>query len=281
MSVAIITDSSSDLSPAQAREFGVEVVPLWIIFGNERLRDGVDIQRSVFYSRLAGVKDLPHTEPTSEEEFAAIFARYVTAGTDVVAPLISSKLSETYRNAAAAATRFPGRVHVVDSQTFSGGLILQALAASEMAKRGLSGAEIASALKDARARQSGYFIMPDLSYLGRTGRLNKAIVALGTMLKVCPVLRLNNGLIESTAQTRTFEKAQELLVEIATRAIGEVESMRFAVGHANTPDAGAVLERALRTKLGASPKTMLTFEAGPAVAVHGGPGSLAIFSLGV
>jgi len=279
VSVTIVTDSSSDLSSASAREYGIEVVPLWIVYGQERLRDGVDIQRSTFYSRLAAAKDLPHTAPIEEAEFAEVFARHVAAGNDVVAPVISDKLSETYKHAVAAAAKFPGRVHVVDSQTFSGGLFLQTMAASELAKAGKSAAEIAKVLEAARATQHGYFITPDLTYLGRTGRVNKAVVALGTMLKVNPVLRIQNGVVDSAAQTRTFERAQELLVEIATRELRDVEKVRFVVGHANAPENGARELTALRAKLGGEPRSLTLFEAGPTVAVHGGPGSLGIFSL--
>ncbi|MHB8145840.1 MAG: DegV family protein [Vulcanimicrobiaceae bacterium] len=279
MGVVVVTDSSSDLSSASAREYGIDVVPLWIVFGSERLRDGVDIQRSTFYSRLAAAKDLPHTEPIDEDTFSEIFARHVAAGHDVVAPVLSEKLSETHKNALAAARKFPGRVHVVDSQTFSGGLFLHALAAAELAKAGKNAAEIAKILEAARASQHGYFITPDLSYLGRTGRLNKAVVALGTMLKVNPVLRIQNGIVDSAAQTRTFDKAQELLVDIAARELRDASKTRFMVGHANSPEHGALELAALREKLGSEPRSLMLYEAGPTVALHGGPGSLGIFSL--
>lgn len=279
MGVVVVTDSSSDVSNALAREYDIDVVPLWIVFGDERLRDGVDIQRSQFYTRLAAAKDLPHTGPISQAEFAAVFERHVAAGNEVVVPLISAKLSETYGNAQAAALAFPGKVFVVDSQTFSGGLFLHAMAASELAKNGKRAAEIAQILERARATQHGYFITPDLSYMGRTGRINKAVVALGTMLKVNPVLRIQNGIVDSAAQTRTFEKAQELLVDIATREMHDVANVRFMVGHANSPETGSREMAALRAKLGRDPRTLLLYEAGPTVAVHGGPGSLGIFSL--
>ena len=279
MGVVVVTDSSSDLSSASAREYGIDVVPLWVVFGEERLRDGVDIQRSEFYTRLGQAKDLPHTAPIEEAEFAQVFARHVAAGNDVIAPVISDKLSETYKHAISAAQKFPGKVYVVDSQTFSGGLFLHALAASELAKSGKSAAEIAKILENARATQHGFFITPDMSYLGRTGRVNKAVVALGTMLKVNPVLRIQNGIVDSAAQTRTFEKARELLVDIVTRELRDIETVRFMVGHANAPEVGAGELTMLRAKLGTEPRSLMLYEAGPTVAVHGGPGSLGIFSL--
>ena len=280
MGVVVVTDSSADMAAAQAREYGIEVMPLWIVFGEERLRDGVDIQRSAFYSRLGAAKDLPHTEPVDEVDFSTVFAKHVAAGNEVVAPVVASKLSETFAHAQAAAAKFPGKVYVVDSETFSGGLFLHALAASQLAKAGKSAAEIAKTLEAARAAQHGFFITPDLSYLGRTGRLNKAVVALGTMLKVNPVLRIQRGVVDSTAQTRTFEKAQELLLDIATRELRDVSSTRFMVGHANSPELGKRMLTSLEARLPNNPRSIMLYEAGPSVAVHGGPGSLGIFSLG-
>src|SRR6185312_12192340 len=105
MAVAVVTDSAADMSAAQAREYGVEVVPLWVIFGNERLRDGIDISRDAFYRRFAESKELPHSEPLDAGGFETIFRRHVDAGRDVVAPIVGSKLSKTYENAAAAAAK--------------------------------------------------------------------------------------------------------------------------------------------------------------------------------
>jgi DegV family protein with EDD domain len=278
MGVTIMTDTTSDMSPAQAKEFGIEVVPLWIVFGTERLRDGVDIQRTVFYTRLAAAKELPHTEPADESTFAASFGAAVNAGNDVVATVISSHLSETYKNAVAAASKFGSKVRVVDSQTFSGGLFIQALIAKDLAKAGASAGDIVHALEQSRTGQHGYFISPDLTYLGRSGRLNKAIVALGSVLKVNPVLRIQNGIVDTAAQTRTYEKAQELLIDIATRNIGDISKMRFLVGHAKAPALGAQITETLKTRLSVAPKQLIEYEAGPAVAVNGGPGSIAIFS---
>ena len=186
MGVTIMTDSTCDMSSSQAREHGVEVVPIWIRFGSERLRDGIDITRTNFYERLATAKDLPRTEPPDTAAFEAAFAEAVDAGNEVVAPVVSMALSETFKNAAAAAAKFGSKVRVWDSKTVSGGLFLQAMVAGDMAKAGASAADIIVVLEHGRGVQHGYLISPDLTYLGRSGRVNKAIVALGTMMKVSP-----------------------------------------------------------------------------------------------
>src|SRR5579862_621106 len=162
MAIAIITDSAADISPQQARDYGIEVVPLWVIFGEDRLRDGVDITRANFYERLAAVKDLPRSEPLDAAGFEAVFAKHVAAGDECVVPIVGSKLSKTYENALAGAAKFGSKVRVIDSSTLSGGQFLQAVAAAEMARAGASAGDIASALESAKAQQHGYQIMPTL-----------------------------------------------------------------------------------------------------------------------
>jgi DegV family protein with EDD domain len=275
----ILTDSAADMSPAQARQYGVEIVPLWILFGDERLRDGIDISRATFYERFAQVKDLPRSEPLDEAGFAAAFAKHVEAGDQVVAPLVSSKLSKTYENAKAAAARFGDSVRVVDSETLSGGLFLQALAAAEMVGAGAAATDVVEALERAKTVQHGFQIMPDMTYLGRSGRLNKAIVAFGTMLKVNPILQVKNGAVEAAGQTLTYDKAKDLIVDIVGRNVKDVGATRFAVGHTNAPELAETMAAKLRAKLGGTPKTFLTYDVGPTVAVNVGTGAIAIFLL--
>lgn len=277
MGVTIVTDSTCDMNAAQAREHGIDVVPIWIIFGSERMRDGVDITRANFYARLAAAKDLPRTEAPEAAVFEAAFARAVESGNEVVAPVVSMGLSETFKNAAEAASKFGSKVRVWDSKTLSGGLFLQAMVAGDMAKAGAGAADIIATLEHGRGVQHGYLISPDLSYLGRSGRVNKAIVALGTMMKVSPVLQVKNGAVESAAQARSWEKAQELLIDMAARNATDVTKTRFAVGHTHAPELAESISAALKAKLGLPPKSFTIYEGGPTVAVNGGPGSAAAF----
>ncbi len=279
MATAIITDSAADISAEQAREFGLEVAPLWIHIDGERLRDGVDITRASFYARMAAAKDLPSSEPLDAAGFTAIFAKHVDKGDECVVPIVSSKLSKTYENALAASSRFAGKVHVIDSGTLSGGLLLLAYVAGEMAKKGASAKDIVAALERGKTTQNGYQIMPTLEFLGRSGRLNKAIVALGTVLKVNPILQVRDGVVETAGQTRTFDKAKELIIDIATRHVSDAAATRFAIGHTHAPALAEEMAKALHDKLSLPPKTFIVHEVGPSVAVNVGPGAIAIFSV--
>lgn len=282
MKTTVVTDSTSDLTPELIAGADIEIVPLPITFGTEQFMDGVSLTRRNFYTKLASSKDLPTTTPPSTEQFAEIFKKIIDRGNDVVCPVVSSGLSQTYDNAVAAAKSIAAdRIFVVDTKTFSGGLALHAIIAADAVKRGMAAGQIAQTLESYRAKQHGLCTLPDLTFLGRTGRLNKAQVMLGTMMKVTPVLKVDNatGKVEGEAQARSFEKAQELIVDIALRFIPNPLRTRILVGHCNSPQVAAAMEGGLRNKLTVPPKTLTIYEAGPSVAVNSGPGSVAIFSL--
>ncbi len=274
-----MTDSTSDMSPEDGRTYGVEVVPLWVVVEGKRLRDGLDMTRDDLYAHLATDAELPRTEPGEEELFAQAFERHASAGREVVITLVSSKLSKSYENAVAAAKRFGRSVRVVDSASFSGGEFLQALVAAEMARAGCRAWEIVERLEFVKRSQTGYFVTPDLTYVGRSGRLHQTIVALGNVLNVKPVLEVRGGTVELAAQTFSYERARDLLVDLATRNLAYPERMHFLVGHARAPEAGASLLAAVRGGLHRPPRGIMEYECGLAVAIHGGPGALAVFSI--
>ncbi|MDQ2679816.1 MAG: DegV family protein [Candidatus Eremiobacteraeota bacterium] len=280
MTVAIVTDSTTDFSPESIARNGWDVVPMFVCFGSERFRDGVELKRPDFYNRMRTAKELPVTEPPTAEMFEQAFAKQTAAGHEVVAPVMSSKLSQTYAAALEASKKFGGRVHVFDTKTLSCGVGLIAQSASLAAKAGADAATILAQLERQRETQRGFATIPDLSHIGRTGRLNKAQVALGTLMKVIPILRFDkSGTIEGEAQTRTFEKAQELLVDIAARHTPRPAATRICIAHTNDAALGRRILEAFRLKLPAAPKELTLYEAGPAVAANAGAGSVAIFSL--
>lgn len=154
MAVAIVTDSTSDIEPARARELGVDVVPLLVLFGDKSYRDYLDLSRSEFYEKLAREKTLPVTSQPTPAMFAEVFAKHAQAGTPVICIAISQALSGTINAARAAAEQFPGAaISIVDSQSVAGGLGLQVQLAVELARAGASVTQILSELELERGTQ--------------------------------------------------------------------------------------------------------------------------------
>lgn len=279
MAVAVVTDSTSDIEPARAEELGIDVVPLFVIFGDKSFRDYVDLSRRDFYVKLASETVLPTTSQPTAQMFEVAFRPHVEAGDEIVCVVISSKLSGTINAARSAAQQFPGaKIAIVDSESVAGGLGMQALHARDLAKNGASVDAILKALEREKTTQHLYACIPDLSHVVRTGRIGKARAAIGTLMKIVPVIALKNGEVVAEAQVRTMNRAQQTMIDLSLKNITDVSKARFRVMHTNAPDlAQSILER-LRAQLDAEPAMLDVLEAGPVIATHGGSGAVGIFS---
>ncbi|MBV8602596.1 MAG: DegV family protein [Candidatus Eremiobacteraeota bacterium] len=279
--VALVTDSTADLDPNRAQELGVEVVPLFVNFGEKSFRDRIDITREEFYARLGSEAALPTTSQASAATYERYFAGHVAAGSDVVCISIAGKLSGTINAAAAAAAQFPaGRIKIVDSYSVSGGLMLLVSLAASLANAGRSADEIVAAVEAARPGGRLFAALPDLSHAVRTGRVSKAMAMLGGMMKIAPVITLDaEGKAAEYARVRTFARALETLVDASVANVGASRDARIAIVHARAPDVAKGLRERLLAMLPAPPAQLELFETGPAIAVHAGLGAAGIFSL--
>ncbi|PZR57839.1 MAG: hypothetical protein DLM50_05270 [Candidatus Meridianibacter frigidus] len=281
MPAAIVTDSTSDIEPERARTLGIEVVPLFILFGERSYRDYVDLSRAQFYEKLAREKVLPITSQPTASMFEEAFAKHAAAGEDILCITIAQTLSGTINAARAAAQKFPdARIELFDSQTAAGGLGLQVLRAVEMAGGGVPTSQIIAQLTRDRELQRLYAVAPDLSHLVRTGRIGRARAAFGTLMKLVPVLRLRDGVVEAEATVRTLRRAQEVMIDASLREVGDRNSARVMVMHTQAPDLAQRVLEAFLAQLGGNPKFVEILEAGPAIATHAGAGAVGIFTAG-
>ncbi len=280
MGIAVVTDSTSDIEPARARALGIDVVPLFVVFDRTEYRDYVDLSRAQFYQKLAEEPHLPTTSQPSGAMFEDAFRPHVQAGDAVVCLVISAKLSGTINAARSAAEQFPGaRIAIVDSESVAGGLGMQALLAQELASAGAALPEILAAIEREKHSQRLYACIPDLSYAVRSGRIGKARAAIGTLMKIVPVISLHDGEVVAEAQVRTMARAQETMLERSLSHITDASAARFLVMHTNAPALAADILARLRDRLGGvSPKMLDILETGPVIASHGGPGAVGIFS---
>lgn len=279
MAVAIITDSGCDFTPSEAASHGIDVVPMYIVYGQEKLRDGVEIDRAKFYERRKN-NEQPTTEPPSSEDFYAVFERHVAAGDEVIHLSISSQISKAYENAKKAAEHFAGKVHVIDTGGNAGLLVLEALYARELIKTGLGLDELLKRLAPAVLKHAAYFAVPDMSGLGRSGRLPKAVVALGSMLNVSLVMRMNEtGAVVPAGQSRSFDKTCEIMVDAVVRAIEHSPNARVAISHVEALDTAHMLSKQLEERLGHPPRYQGIHEAALTIATHLGNGAVGIFAI--
>lgn len=276
MGVAIITDSGCDLSPAEASAKGIGIVPVYLLYGSERLRDGVDIDRATFLRRLSA-GEIPKTEPPSVDDYKAAFEQQVAAGNEVVSISISAAISKCFENATTAAATFPGKVFVIDSTAASGIETLLALYAMELVRGGMAGGAVADKLKNTKS--VSFFSVPDMKQMAAGGRVPKAVAALGNMLNISLVLKIANGTISPAGQTRSFEKTCDLMVESTLRGADRSPSMRVAVTHVSALDTAKAILADLTAKLGHPPAQEYIYESSPTLSANLGAGAVGVFAI--
>jgi fatty acid kinase fatty acid binding subunit len=279
MGVTIVSDTGNDLTREEASRYGIEIVPIYILFGTERLRDGVDIDRATFYRRLAAGEAVT-TEPASPQDYKTIFERAIAGGNDVVMISLSSQISKSFEHATAAAASFGGKVKVVDSRAAGGLETLLAIYAAERAKAGDGADEIVRKLDAKRLKTAAYFAVPNMTSLGKSGRLPKAVVALGSMLNVSLVLKMNEaGAIAPGGQSRSFDKTSEIMVDAVVRTIERSPGAWVAFSHVHAADTVAKLKKTLEEKLGHPPLKEFVHESTLTIATHMGEGGVGIFAI--
>ena len=231
--VAIVTDSTADLAPGTAAAAGIRVVPLFVRFGAEEFRVGVDLTTEQFWTRmLAPDAPFPTTAAPSPGTFQATFEACFAEGADaIVCPTIGSKLSATFQSATLAARALPDReIHVIDTGSTSMSTGIPAQLAAEMATAGATGSEIAAAVRDRLSDVDLYVAVDTLEYLRKGGRLSAARAAIGTLLSVKPIITVRDGIVVMAERPRTRAKARERVIELVTAQPVE----RIAILHTPT-----------------------------------------------
>lgn len=214
MTIAIVTDSTCDLSSDIVQRYGIEVVPLFIQMGDERLMDGVNITKNDFYARLPNYDPAPTTATPGPEIFIKRFEELLEKGAQAILSIhISEALSATINSARTAAkefTRIP--VTVLDSGQLSLGLGFLVEKAAQMAQAGQKIEEILDALKKLMPRTYVFAALDTLEYLRRSGRMHVAVARFGEILRLKPLLHMNLGK-PVAHRVRTTRRAMDRLFE--------------------------------------------------------------------
>ena len=213
MSVRIFTDSTSDLSQQQARQLGVEVIPLTVRFGEEEFVDGVTMTPAEFYNKLEESQQLPQTAQINPDVFEKVFGAAREQGDTLVGIFLSSDLSGTFQSARVAQQMLGEEgIVLVDSRTVTFGLGLLVREAAAMRDAGKSAQEIGAALEELRHKVRLYAAVDTLKYLRLGGRLSGAAAALGGLLNIKPLISVQEGKVESVAKVRGLGPALDWIV---------------------------------------------------------------------
>ncbi|MEW6243716.1 MAG: DegV family protein [Bacillota bacterium] len=272
--VKIVTDSTADIPPEVARELDIAVVPLYVHFGEDVYKDGVDLTPQEFFEMLTKSRHNPTTSQPSPGDFLEVY-KAAKDYDGVLSIHISSKLSGTYNSAVSARDMLPEMdIRVVDSKGASMVFGLIAIEAAKAAKRGESLDEICALVEKTIAKAKVFFAVDTLDYLHRNGRIGKAQHLLGSLLNFKPILTLEDGYVTSFDKVRGKNKVIPRLVELLRERIGAGGKIKTAVVHSVAAEAAA--ELAGEVKKNFQVEEMYITSLGAVIGTHTGPGTLAV-----
>lgn len=269
--VKILTDSSCDLSPKRCAELGVEMLPITVNFSGESFRANIDITNDQFYEKLAAAKELPKTAQITPAEFEEIFRPYKDSGDEVVCLFISSRMSGTLQSATVAKDILGAKnIYLPDTLnvTFALGLLVEE--AAKMRDRGLSAAEIAQQVEGLVPRVRLWALIDDLKYLKMGGRLSATSAMVASILGICPIITLKDGLVEVVGKARGRKAAFQFIRKLIDK---EPISADYGVstGHAAVPQTREDFKEYLEEVL--KKKELYDMDIGSIVGTHAGPGA--------
>ena len=273
---AIVLDSTADLPDAADRFPNWRVVPLYVRFGDESLRDGVDIDPAEFYRRLRESSVFPTTSQPTPGDFLACYEE-LRAYERILSLHVSARVSGTFASAEAAAAELGhGVVRAIDTETASASIAMLALAIQRRLERGTSDEEIDDLVQRYLRDRGLLFTVDTFEFLQRGGRIGKAAAFAGTLLQVKPILSIRGGEVEPVKRVRGERKAfAELAAALETETRDE-PAYRLAVAHAAAPERAAELEAVVRERRPHA-ELELVVALGAVIGAHAGPGTLALF----
>ncbi|MGM0374757.1 MAG: DegV family protein [Chloroflexota bacterium] len=273
--VAIVTDSSPYIPQDYLERYQIHVVPLNVIWDDETFADGVDILPEAFYQRLSESDTMPSTSQPSAAMFKESFEALHQSGYDILAILISDKLSGTIASALQAKEELPGvKIEIVDSESTAMATGFQVLAAAKAAQNSHSLDQCTEIALKAREHSGVIFVLDTLEFLHRGGRIGGAKRFVGTLLNVKPILAIEDGEVISIDQVRTHKRALDKIVDILEERTKGATSIRIASLHANAEEtASAILQKA-KDRL--SPQETVFSEVSPVIGTHAGPGAVGL-----
>jgi DegV family protein with EDD domain len=273
---AIVLDSTADLPDAAGRFPNWCVVPLYVDFGGESLRDGVDIDAPGFYRRLRETSVFPTTSQPAPGDFLSCY-RELGAYERVFSLHVSARVSGTFASAETAAAELgDGRVRAVDTETASASIALLALAIQRRLDRGTSDEEIDALVERYKRERGLLFTVDTLEFLQRGGRIGKAAAFAGTLLQVKPILSIEDGEVVPVRRVRGERKAFAELADALESETLDEPGYRLAVAHAAAPRRAAELEALVRAQRPHA-ELELVVTLGAVIGAHVGPGTLALF----
>ncbi len=279
--IAIVTDSNSGITQSQAKEMGLHVLPMPFMIDGETFYEEITLSQEAFYQKLAQNADIATSQP-SPESIMQLWDELLKEHDEIVHIPMSSGLSGSCQTAVMLAQDYDGKVHVGNNQRISVTQKRAAIDALELVKEGKSGSEIKEILEADKLNSSIYIMIDTLYYLKKGGRITPAAAALGTLLRLKPVLQIQGDKLDAFAKARTVNQAKSIMInaiksDIEKRfgGLSPDNQMYLAIAHTQNEEAANVFKQEVQAQFPDYP----VYTVDPlslSVSCHIGPGSLAV-----
>lgn len=278
--IAIMTDSNSGITQNESRELGVKVLPMPFLMDGATYFEDINFSQEEFYERLAQDVDISTSQPSPEDVIGAWGELLATHESVVYIPM-SSGLSGSCQTATMLAADYHGKVQVVDNQRISVTQRQSVLDAKALAQDGRTAVEIKELLEDAKFESSIYIMLDTLKYLKKGGRVTPAVAALGSALRLKPVLQIQGEKLDAFSIARTKKQGVSKMLSAIEADIvnrfGGLENMsniHMAVAHTANEEAAIEFVEQVKEKFGVTKVDMYPLSL--SVSCHIGAGSLAV-----
>lgn len=273
--IKIVTDSTADLSTGQINKYGIKVIPITVMFGEDSYSDGVDLTAKDFFSKLTTSKVLPKTSQPSPEMFRQAYEEMASQDETVLSIHISGKLSGTLNSAEVASKMVASKVIPIDTKTASQGIGLSVLIAAEAARREMTLEETLTVTEKSIARTFSVFAVDTLEFLQRNGRIGKAASLLGSLLQIKPVLYADpEGMVAPYDKVRGRSQVIPSLVKAALKNVSADNPVNLSIVHTGAEESAQALLEEMQGKYEII--DLHVGMVGPAIGAHIGPGAVGL-----
>jgi DegV family protein with EDD domain len=271
----IVTDGAADILPEWEKEYGIDIIPVNILFGEKSYLQGVELDNEGFYKLVEESKRIPKTAQPSPHQFVEFYRRIAQKGDVILSIHITAKLSGTYASAISAAEELKGEFNIIpiDSECGSLGIGLMCREARKMERAGKSVDEIVKSIETIRSKVRVILTLDTLEYAKMSGRVGTLQAALASALNVKPIAVLKEGVLNMAERVRTRKAALDRVISMAKEEFGD-QPVYLAVVHARDLKSGQALLDVAKSQFNA--KETLISDLSISIAANLGPGTVGL-----
>lgn len=275
--IKLFSDSTCDLPKELLDELNITIIPLYVVFGEDSYKDGIDMDTHNLYKRVDKLNKLPKTSAPSPSDFYNAFKPFVENGDSIIYIGLSSELSSTILNAKLTKDEFEDAdINIIDSKNLSAGIGLLLLKANEFINKGMKSKEIVNEIENIIPKVKTFFIVDDFEYLHKGGRFSSIQSLVGGLLKIKPILKVNDGNILLGQKPRGKKrKAIDLVLNSIYQNKDSIDLDRIIVGESMSLIDAVYIKEELEKNMNF--KEILLIEAGCVISSHCGKNTSGIY----